>query len=362
MRRPTVLVGDPKTASSRQDGAARWERIVHVVGLCVVALVALGLPRSASAQLCSWDGTPVLPAPEIEFLSSQPEGQRAPARSAVDSHDRIYIADPTRGAVVVRDVYGSVVAVHSGLGVPLALAVDAFDNVFVSDDSTGRVDIFDALWQPVGTLGVGAGEFVAATDIAVDPDPGYGLVFVADGKANMIKVYDLDGLPIRTFGGKGTGAGEFDFPSAVWVSLNGEVFVGDQNNDRVQVFDREGVFLRCFGAQGGGDRNFGRIQGLVGDIEDRLYVADAFQGHVKVFDGAGAELAVIGSFGDRPGQFRTPYGMVIDDNNRLFVSSMNGGRLEVFGIDDFVVIPPSGSVFSDGFESGDMDAWSDAFP
>ena len=342
--------------------AVRPAGLVRVVYLWVLAAIVLSLPQTASAQLCSWDGTPVLPPPEVEFLSSQPEGLRAPARLAVDSHDNVYVADPTTGSVVVKDVYGSVVAVHDGMGVPLAVAVDSFDNIYVSEQSTGRVDIFDSLWQLTGSLGGGAGEFSAVTDIVIDPDLGLGLVYVADGMANLIKVYGPDAQLIHSFGGPGTGPGEFDFPSAVWVSPGGEVFVGDQNNDRVQVFDRQGSFLRCFGAQGGGNRNFGRIQGLVGDIEGRVYVADAFQGHVKVFDGGGAELAIIGSLGDRPGQFRTPFGVVIDGNNRLIVSSVNSGRLEVFGVDDYVIIPPAGSIFSDGFESGDVNAWSDAVP
>ncbi len=345
--------------SNTADAAGK---IVRLVCLCVITVAVLGLPRSASAQLCSWDVAPVLLPPEVEFLSSQPGGQRAPARLAVDSRDRIYVADPTRGAVIVKDVHGGVVAVHGGMGVPVAVAVDSFDNVYVGDQSTGRVEIFDAQWQMAGALGGGTGEFAAVTDVAIDPDLGLGLVFVADGGADLIKVYGPDGQLVRTFGGPGTGPGEFDFPAAVWVSAGGEVYVGDQNNDRVQVFDRSGVFLRCFGAQGGGNRNFGRIQGLVGDIEGRVYVADAFQGHVKVFDGAGAELAVIGGLGDRPGQFRTPFGLVIDHDNRLFVSSVNSGRLEIFGIDEFGVIPPVGSIFSDGFESGDVHAWSDALP
>lgn len=362
VRRPSTVENDPRGARARRYGAARPERIARMAVLLVFGVVILGLPGTASAQLCSWEGTPVLPPPEVEFLGSQPEGQRAPARLAVNSHDMIYVADPTRGAVVVRDAHGSVVAVHSDLGVPVAVAVDAFDNIFVSDDSSGRVDIFDEVWQPAGALGVGSGEFEAVTDVAVDPDPGLGLVFVADGGANLIKVYGADGQLVRSFGGPGTGPGEFDFPSAVWVSPYGEVFVGDQNNDRVQVFDRTGLFLRCFGAQGGGNRNFGRIQGLVGDIDGRVYVADAFQGHVKVFDGAGAELAAIGSLGDRPGQFRTPFGVAIDGHNRLFVSSVNSGRLEVFGLDDFTVPPPTGSIFNDGFESGDVHAWSESIP
>ena len=362
MRRPSAVEDDPRVASAGLYCAARSERIARVTVLFAVGVVFLGLPGTTSAQLCTWDGTPVLPPPEVEVLGSQLESLRAPARLAVDSGDNVYVTDPTRGSIVIMDVQGRVIEVRSEMGVPLALAVDDFGNTYVSDDATGRVDIYDEQWNHSGTLGVGAGEFQGATDIAIDPDPGFGEVFVADGKADLIKVYDPIGLPLRSFGGSGSGPGEFDFPSAVWVSPYGEVFVGDQNNDRVQVFDRQGAFLRCFGAQGGGDRNFGRIQGLWGDSIGRIYVADAFQSHVKVFDGAGAELAVIGGIGDHPGQFRTPFGLVIDGHNRLFVSSVNSGRLEVFGLDDFTVPPPTGSIFFDGFESGDVNAWSETFP
>ena len=56
------------------------------------------------------------------------------------------------------------------------------------------------------------------------------------------------------------------------------------------------------------------------------------------------------------------FGMVIDTTNRLFVSSVNSGRLEVFGLDDFTIPPPGGSIFNDGFESGDVHAWSESIP
>ncbi len=362
MRRPPTKDGDPRGASARWNGSARSGMTARVTVLIAVGVIILGLPGTTSAQLCTWDGTPMLPPPEVDALGTQLEILRAPARLAVDSADNVYVTDPTRGTIMIMDVYGDVIEMRSGLGAPLTVAVDAFDNIYVGDDATGRIDIFDSLWQHAGVLGSGAGEFMAATDIAIDPDPGFGFVFVSDGEANLIKVYGPDGQMVRSFGGSGTGPGEFDFPSAVWVSPYGEVYVGDQNNDRVQVFDRDGAFLRCFGAQGGGNRNFGRIQGLTGDLDGRIYVADAFQSHVKVLDGAGADLGTIGSLGDRSGQFRTPFGVVIDSTNRLFVSSVNSGRLEVFGLDDYGVVPPSGLIFNDGFESGDVHAWSEAVP
>lgn len=344
---------------------ATWTRPPRFARACRAAAIAtalLGLPGAATAQLCGWGGVPGLPAPEVEHLASQANGLRAPARVAVDSLGRVWVTDPTAGAVTVRDLAGAVIDVRSNLGVPAAVAVDAFDGIYVSDQAAGRVDVYDAGWNLAGSLGSGAGEFVSVTDIAVDPDLGTALVFVADGGANLVKVYGPDRQLVRSFGGSGAGAGELDFPSAIWVSPDGEVFVGDQNNDRVQVFQRDGTFLRCFGAQGGGDRTFGRIQGLTGDDLGRVYVADSFQGHVKVFDSFGAELAVIGGLGDLPGEFRTPFGLVVDDGNRLLATSVNSGRLEVFGLDEYDVIPPADLLFGDGFESGDVHAWSDAVP
>lgn len=340
-------------------GSGAWA--VLWTAFVTVAILAGGT-SDAAAQLCAWDGTPTVPAPAVDVLGSRPDSLRAPSRVAVDSDNRLLVTDPTRGVVVVHDAAGATVASHGGLGVPLAVAVDSFDRVYVSDAATGRVARFDSSWQPDGELGSGAGEFQLVTDIAVDPDPGLGRVYVADGAADQIRVFGPDGLEVLTFGGAGTGAGELDFPAAIWVSPLGEVYVGDQNNDRVQVFDRNGVFLRCFGAQGGLNRSFGRIQGLTGDADGRVYVVDAFQDHVKVFDGAGATVSVIGGFGDRPGQLRTPFGAVVDGHGRLVVSSVNSGRLEVFGLDDYTVPPPGGWVFGDGFESGDVNGWSAAVP
>jgi hypothetical protein len=340
-------------------------RITRGHSTCAIGVALIGLlvlPGAANAQLCDWGGVPLLPVPEVDHLASQPNALRAPARVVVDSGGNVWVTEPTTGEVKVRDLSGGGIDVHSNVGVPTAIAVDAFDGVYLSDQSAGRVDVYDAGWNLAGSLGAGAGEFVSVTDIAVDPDLGTALVFVADGGADLVKVYDPNRQLVRTFGGSGTGPGEFDFPSAVWVSLDGEVFVGDQNNDRVQVFQRDGTFLRCFGAQGGGDRTFGRILGLAGDELGRVYVADGFQGHVKVFDPFGAELAVIGGLGDLPAEFRTPFGLVIDGGNRLIVSSVNSGRLEVFGLDDYDVIPPADLLFGDGFESGDVHAWSDAVP
>ena len=159
---------------------------------------------------------------------------------------------------------------------------------------------------------------------------------MADSGADEVKAY-RDGQLVARFGGTGSAAGQFSFPTGIHVSSGGEVFVADQNNDRVQVFDRDGAFLRCFGKTSGMSLKprFGRVQGLTGDSAGRLYAADAFQGTVKVFDPAGVALGTIGQFGDRVGELRLPQSLAVDAAGRLHVAATGNSRVEVFGLDGY---------------------------
>ncbi|CAH1274534.1 TRIM71 [Branchiostoma lanceolatum] len=49
-----------------------------------------------------------------------------------------------------------------------------------------------------------------------------------------------------TFGGKGSGPGQFKAPRGVTVSDEGEIFVADSGNHRIQVFTMQGTFVRQF--------------------------------------------------------------------------------------------------------------------
>lgn len=300
----------------------------------VLALVALLPPALGRAQTCTWSGTPSLAMPTVTALRSDARLLASPARLAVDSEERRYVTDPPRGRMVVRDVRGRLVRVVEGLGRPLGVAVDGFGVAYVGDELTGSVLLFDSGGHFLRKLGQGDGEFALPNHIAVDP--GTGVVYVADSGANEVKAF-RDGMVVTRFGGTGSAAGQFSFPTGIHASAAGEIFVADQNNDRVQVFDREGTFLRCFGKGGGMSLKprFGRVQGLTGDTSGRVYVADAFQGTVKVFDAAGVFLGAIGQFGDRTGELQLPQSLAVDSNNRLLVASTGNSRIEVFGLDAF---------------------------
>ncbi|XP_035693905.1 E3 ubiquitin-protein ligase TRIM32-like [Branchiostoma floridae] len=55
-----------------------------------------------------------------------------------------------------------------------------------------------------------------------------------------------DNLQSVTFGGRGSGPGQFARPTGVVVSSTNEIFVADHDNHRVQVYSMEGAYLRHF--------------------------------------------------------------------------------------------------------------------
>ena len=255
---------------------------------------------------CVGEGMP--PPGGVEFLRSYHPGVAGPSRLAGDGIGNILVADPARNQVIVRAPDGRVLERRTFSTPPVALAVDSRSPgapvIYVGDGADGSVVAYSADWQPMFALGQGAGEFQSVNDIAVSALTGD--VFVADGAADVIKVYAAGGAPLGSFGGHGSEAGLFDFPVALAIDdMRGEILVADQMNFRVQIFDLQGNIICRIGDNGGarsgsifiGTRLFTTPQGLAVDEAGRIYVADAAEGRIRVIDRDGAKLAQIGGCG-----------------------------------------------------------------
>src|SRR3954470_9234064 len=120
-----------------------------------------------------------------------------------------------------------------------------------------------------GVAGAGNDEFNAPSAVVTTPN---GDIFVADGhggntNARIVK-FSKDGKFIKTWGSKGTGPGEFDGPHAISMDSQGRLFVGDRNNNRIQIFDQDGKFIAQW-------PQFSRPSGVFIDKNDVIYVADS---------------------------------------------------------------------------------------
>jgi DNA-binding beta-propeller fold protein YncE len=111
---------------------------------------------------------------------------------------------------------------------PHAVCLDTKGQVYVGDRENNRVQVFDA-----------AGRFVAQWRESGAP---YGLfragdrLFVADGRANCVRVLGPDGKALGRFGEKGAAAGQFLMPHMLCVDSRGDVYVAEVTNKRVQKF------------------------------------------------------------------------------------------------------------------------------
>ena len=75
------------------------------------------------------------------------------------------------------------------------------------------------------------GWFATVTSIAIGPE---GNVFVADFYNHRVQKFASDGTFLTSFGSRGSGQGEFEYPMAAAVAADGIVFVADFGNNRIQ--------------------------------------------------------------------------------------------------------------------------------
>ncbi|MCE9615279.1 MAG: 6-bladed beta-propeller [Lentisphaerae bacterium] len=249
---------------------------------------------------------------------------------------------------------------------PFGVALDEDDNLCITDTGSRSVFLVDRTkstwrrWDHAGKLHFVSPVAVARRDgIFYVADAGLGSVvvfgengklrrhmtneltrpvaiafagdrlLVADAQRHRIAMFDPEGRFITSFGKRGEGPGEFNFPTHITVDLNGRILVTDSLNGRVQIFDRDGTFLSTFGQPGDSIGSFSRPKGVATDTQDHVYVVDANFDNIQTFDMAGRTLLVIGAAGSEPGCFWLPNGIVISRHNEIFVADTYNRRIQI---------------------------------
>ena len=167
-------------------------------------------------------------------------------------------------------------------------------------------------------------------------------------------------------GGRGSGKGEFDAPTAMTVDSNGNILIADTRNGRIEKFSPDGTFLTSIGLfeepngvaidRAGniyvaeiGSRH--RVQklgpqgtfiaewkpGLYGPrritigADDSIYVDDSGRNRIVKFSPDGQVLATWGSEGSGEGQFKGISSVAVDPaNNKVYVADPLNSRIQVF--------------------------------
>ncbi len=249
---------------------------------------------------------------------------------AVDSMGRVYVTDTGLGQVFVFDKVEKKVRMIGDAGegkLSLPTGITIGDSmVFVSDSRLKRVFGYDL--QGNLKMAIGAkDEFVSPSGLAYDE--GTKRLYVVDTGKHEVRVYDRSGKFLFSFGKRGGGDGEFNYPTNIFVR-DGKVYVMDTMNFRVQIFDLNGKFLYKFGSLGDRPGYFSRPKGIAVDSQNHIYVVDAAFDNFQIFDDKGQILLFIGTAGSGPGEFDLPAGIFIDQHDFIYVVDQLNSRVEVF--------------------------------
>ncbi len=210
---------------------------------------------------------------------------------------------------------------------PVGLAVGPDETIYVADSLLGQ--IFRIPPKSKVAIPVALHAIVEQpTAIAIDPDTGR--LYVVDTKAHQVKIFESNGTLRATFGQRGDGNGEFNYPTAIWRDETGLIVVIDALNFRIQLFDEEGSFLKAFGEAGNATGYFSRPKGVAMDPFDHIYVVDALFHTIQIFDLSGNFLLSFGNQGQGSGEFWLPTGIFINEQDMIFIADSYNQRIQVF--------------------------------
>ncbi len=266
----------------------------------------------------------------INWITGDTKGNELlykPFGVALDERGNLCLTDTGVNAVGYLDFAAKRWTHWTGIGgagflSPVAIA-KRNGTFFVADSGQGAVIVFDEKGKLKFRIG---GDLKRPAGLALGGDR----LFVADSELHCVEVFDLKGKPLFRFGRRGSGPGEFDFPTHLATDNAGHLFVTDSLNGRVEVFDWEGHYQSEIGGAGDSAGHFSRPKGVAADSFGHVYVVDANFDNIQIFDLSGRLLLNLGGAGSDLGQFWLPNGIAISSDNRIFVSDCYNQRVQVF--------------------------------
>jgi len=273
---------------------------------------------------------------EWAMNETDPSVLQRPFSVAVDAQGRLLIADAGSGELKIFDPQKKSVKAIGGykgkqFGMPVSVAVDDARNIYVSDSGAGKVLKYSPQGKFLDTIGGEEGAFKRPASIAFNSVNHW--LYVVDTARPRIFAYSTDGTMRLKFGERGTGPGQFNFPTFIAIDSEGRLFVNDTLNFRIQILTADGKFIGQLGKSGeagDGSGDINRPKGVALDSEGHVYVAEALFSCVQIFDQQGQFLLGFGEAGAGPGEFYIPAAITIDREDRIYVADPFQHRVEVF--------------------------------
>jgi hypothetical protein len=267
---------------------------------------------------------------KAETLFTIERGGGTPLRQPADlalHGERLFVLDDLNGRVAVFSLEGgylsSVRLPGGSASSHLAIDVGSDDNIYLAASGKGKVVILSGKGKQLAAFITGSGEKPTEP---VGIEVSRGQIFVADNEAHSVKVFDMDGNSVRSWGGTGEGPTSFRYPFRIIQDASGRVIVSDTLNSRIKIFTPAGDPLVEFGEFGVTEGTLYRPAGLAVWGEELLLVSDNYLGSVQAFAlQGGYEASLCGADGV-PVLFENPVSLAVRGST-LFVLEMGANRV-----------------------------------
>jgi hypothetical protein len=170
-----------------------------------------------------------------------------PHQTALDGAGGYWIADTNNNRVIHLGATGTVLGAFPIPGAkaskPQGIALDLDGTLLVSNSENNVVQRYTTAGVLVGPV-AGSGTSIAVTKPAGLLVTGAGAdkrIWITDITGNRVVVLNAAGSQEASFGGTGTGSGQFRQPRGIAVDpTDGEMAVADFGNDRISLWDPSG--------------------------------------------------------------------------------------------------------------------------
>jgi DNA-binding beta-propeller fold protein YncE len=265
------------------------------------------------------------------FGKDEEHSMLTPFGICTDGKDRLFVSDSNAQVVHVFDLNSRQYFIWKpgekrNFSQPVALAWDPAGRLLVADSVAGTILVFDGSGKLLAEWGKG----ILARPCGVAIDPASHRIFVVDTGAHQLVVLSSNGELERKVGQRGTGLGQFNFPTHVAIDHAGRVYVSDTLNFRVQQFSPDLKPIRQIGSKGDLPGYFSQPKAIAVDSQDHLYVIDSNFEAVQIFNSEGRLLMDFGEEGRGMAEFWLPGGIFIDAHDRIWIADSYNRRIQVF--------------------------------
>jgi DNA-binding beta-propeller fold protein YncE len=160
-------------------------------------------------------------------------------------------------------------------------------------------------------------------DVAIGPA---GDIFVVQGHGvgePRVLRFDKTGKFIKSWGGKGTGPGQFDLAHSIVIDSRDLVYVADRQNRRVQIFDLNGTFIKEW-------KYAGLPCGLYIGPDRQMYLVSGYAGQILRLDENGQAVAATGQPGKSLGEFGEAHYLTFGPKGEIYVADPINASLQKF--------------------------------